>query len=427
MSKNRKKSKNTLAKKSPISYIIITKTYFDDFTKTAHKFMSLIGLEPSAFDALSKRTKHKVMLMRHTPYRIRAEKDSKIPRPYIKLFNQVMSNYEKTTFYGDPTFKITFMEYVTFGLTLIFYCRNYHKDEHELPQDQIALLDKIKIPLLKYVEDHPEDHYRVRSNSILNYLFLYVSQPNYRFYTSTESGVVDALKCRMENLITVSPIEMERRKFIFDRETHTGYRLGYYDLSSQSGDLAPVMAEMPINLLENENNKTKNQLMNQIKMNLTIPVYIQHHALRRAAERLDCKANVFRNIIFSWSFHNPIVITAANGQRLICAQYIKGKHVGYFPFIKVDGAVLLLSFLPLSSPITPEGSILQKELGIQLEDSKYIGLDKLSFYTKTDFSTLPQLESALKKAGMWHLTKIIPDEKKERKENGILKNFFVMK
>ena len=78
----------------------------------------------------------------------------------------------------------------------------------------------------------------------------------------------------------------------------------------------------------------------------------------------------------------------------------------------------------MSSPITPEGSILRKELGIQIEDSKYFGLDKFSFYTNTDFDTIPILQQALKKADMWHLTEIQPNDKTERKEDQILKHFF---
>ena len=120
----------------------------------------------------------------------------------------------------------------------------------------------------------------------------------------------------------------------------------------------------------------------------------------------------------------PKFITASNGQRMIHAIDLSGKPVGYFPFLKQDGAILLLSFLPLSSPITPEGSVLYKELGIKIDDSKYIGLDKLSFYIKTDFEAIPKLKQALNKANMWHLTEIKPNEKSERREDQILKHFF---
>jgi hypothetical protein len=68
--------------------------------------------------------------------------------------------------------------------------------------------------------------------------------------------------------------------------------------------------------------------------------------------------------------------------------------------------------------------VLYKELGIKIDDSKYIGLDKLSFYTSTDFDTVPKLKQALQKANMWHLTEIKPNEKSERREDQILKHFF---
>jgi len=423
MSKKNRKKKCVQNRQPLQSHIAITKTYFDDFCNTARKFMLLIGLESAAFDVLSKRTKQHIMVSRHTPYRVRAEKNSRVPRSYIQFFNRVTGHYEKNTFYGDPKFNITFREYITYGLTLIFTLRNMSRSE-DLPSDQIELLEKIKEPLLKYTNDHPEDHYRIRANEIARTLFMCVSLPNYRYYTGKEEGVSDLSKGRIENLITVSSIEPERKNFFIDRKIRSAYRLSYYNLFSEAKEPTPITAEILMKVLEEENSKTMKQVMNQIKTNIALPVYIQNHALRRAAERMDCKDNLYRNLIFSLSFMIPKVVTGANGQRLIRALDFSAKPIGYFPFVKQDGAILLLSFLPLSSPITPEGSILHKELGIQLEDSKYIGLDKFSFYTNTDFEAVPKLKQALKKAGMWHLTEIQPIDPKERKEDQVLKTFF---
>ncbi len=425
MSKKNKKKKNVASKKPLQSYLVITKTYFDDFVNTAHKFMLLIGLESSAFDALSKRTKQNLMLVRHTPYRIRAEKDNRVPLAYLKFFNGAMSYYEKTTFFGDPSFNISFLEYVTFGLTLIFAFRNYDRDMFIVAPDQIELLEKIKIPLLKYVDEHEEDHYAVRTGGILMSLFLYVTQPNYRYYTCKEGGYIDSLKGRMENVITVSSIQPERKKFHIEGKTHSAFRLGYYNPYSGELTPSPVMAEISIKLLEKHSYKSQKQVQNQIETDINLPVFIQSHALRRSAERMDCKDNGYRNMVFAISFLVPKVVKAVNGQLLIAALGLTCKPVGYFPFSIQDGAVLLLSFLPLSSPITPEGSVLNKELGIQLEDSKYIGLDKLSFFTNTDFETVPIVKQAIIKAGMWHLTEIIPTNPSEKKEDRILRNFFV--
>ncbi len=424
MSKNKKRKKNVQDRKPIQSHLAITKTYFDDFTKTAHKFMLLVGLEPSDFDALSKRSKEHLMFVKHTPYRIHAEKGSHVPRAYIHFFNQVMGIHEKKTFYGDPKFNITFLEYVTYGMTLIFAIDGYDRRDFYWTPDQIELLEKIKTPLIKYTDDNVEDHFAIRSNKILRDLFTYVSLPNYRYYTCKEQGAINYTRGCLENQIFVSSIEPERKKFIIDGKTHSAYRLAYYDLFSSADDVVPIPAEIPLSFVSGKKNEEKNKEKSETEEEIKLPVYIQNHALRRSSERMDCKDNMYRNQIFSLSFLFPGVVTALNGQRLIKALDFTAKPVGYFPFIIQDDAVLLLSFLPLSSPITPEGSILRKELGIQIEDSKYFGLDKFSFYTNTDFDTIPILQQALKKADMWHLTEIQPNDKTERKEDQILKHFF---
>ena len=424
MSKSNKRKKPTQNRKPIGSHVAITKSYFDDYVKTACKFMLLIGLEPAMFEALTKRTKQTLMIVKHTPYRIRAEKDSRVPRAYIKFFNAIMSEHEKKTFYGDPKFNITYLEYITYGMTLIFSIRNFDRRDIFIPQDQIELLEQIRTALIAFTDNNIDDSFAVRPFKVLRNLFMYVSQPNYRFYSGIEAGVPDWSKGRLENQLTISSVEPERKNFSIDGKIHSAYRLGYYNIFEDTTKLEPVQAEIPMNLLEEENNNTKKQLMSQIKTTIKLPVYIQNHALRRLDERLDCKDNMYQNFIFSLSFLLPGAVTAVNGQRLIKAIDLSGKAVGYFPFIKQDGAVLLLSFLPLSSPITPEGSVLNKELGIQLEDSKYIGLDKLSFYTNTDFDKVPKLRQALKKAGMWHLTEIVPNNKADRKEDRILSVYF---
>jgi len=425
MSKKNKRKKCVQNRKPISSHLAITKTYFDDFTKTAHKFMRLVGLEPSDFDALSKRSKENLMIIKHTPYRIRADKGSRVPRTYIQFFNYIMGVHEKQTFYGDPVFNISFLEYVTYGMTLIFSIRNYMTRDHYWSPDQIDLLEKIKTPLIKYTLDNEEDHYAVRSNKVLRGLFMYVSQPNYRYYACKEQGAINYQRGCMENQIFVSSLEPERKKFIIDGKIHSAYRLAYYDVFTNDIDVAPILAEIPLSILSGWKNAGKNKGKSETEEEVKLPVYIQNHALRRSAERMDCKDNLYRNNIFTVSFLIPGVVTAVNGQRLIKALDVTGKPVGYFPFIKQNDAVLLLSFLPLSSPITPEGSKLHMELGLQLADSKYFGLDKFSFYTNTDFEAIPILQQALKKADMWHLTEIQPNEKTERKEDQILKHFFV--
>ncbi|MHB9141486.1 MAG: hypothetical protein ACYC25_06390, partial [Paludibacter sp.] len=182
--------------------------------------------------------------------------------------------------------------------------------------------------------------------------------------------------------------------------------------------------EIPAVLMEEDDFDIALNRIKEMETIIKIPVFIQNHALHRIRQRLDCVDNFYVNTVFSLSFMLPKFITATNGQRMIRAIDLSGKPIGYFPFLKQDGAILILSFLPLSSPITPEGSVLYKELGIKIDDSKYIGLDKLSFYIKTDFEALPTLKQALQKANMWHLTEVKTENQTERKDDQILKRFF---
>lgn len=416
----KKKKKGKPDKKSMKSYLAITQTYFDDFTNTAHKFMRLVGLEPSDFDVLSKRTKQYLMLIRNTPYKIYADKASRVPRAYVNFFNTVLYQYEKQSFYGDPKYKISYYEYVTHGLTLIFAIRNYDGGTDILP-DQYPLLEKIKQPLVKYTTANKSDHYAVHTIKLLNFLFSHVSQPNYRYYTGNEQSVVNNFKARFKNEIHISSIEPERKKFVVDGRVRTSYRLGIYETTMSVRLIKPTMVEIPMALLEPENSRS---LMAQlVSSKLTLPVYIQNHALHRFAQRLDCFDNYYQNQVFSYSFMNPRVITAINGQQLIVAKDFRCNNIGYFPFVKQDDAVLILSFLPLASPITPEGVVLQKELGIEFNDFRFIGLDKLSYFVKTNFETIPKLKKALKKSNMWHLTEYSIKEINEKKEDRIIKNF----
>ena len=213
----------------------------------------------------------------------------------------------------------------------------------------------------------------------------------------------------------------KKKYFKVKGDKHSSYQLWHYNLFSDINDPNPEKTEIPATLIEEDDFDTALEIMRKMDTIIRIPVYVQNHALHRIRERLDCMDNSYVNIVISLSFMLPKFITATNGQRMIRAIDLSGEPVGYFPFLMQDGAILLLSFLPLSSPITPEGSVLYKELGIKIDDSKYIGLDKLSFYIKTDFDALPKLKQALINAKMWHLTEIKPREKSERQEDRILK------
>ena len=395
----------------------------DEYMRVAYKIMMMAGIDTADFDKLTKRTKQQ-LIIRHTPYHIIAEKDSKVPRAYIKLFNSLMRLYEKQTFFGDPQYKVTYLDFVTYGLSFVFGIHHHNSEDNIISDDQHQRLDRINDILQKYLNDNDEEHYLFRTNKLMQHLSMYVSMPNYRYYTSIEGSRIDSQKVRIENLITVSSFEPEKKYFNIKGEKHPSFQLWHFDLLSKLNDPNPIRTEIPIVLMEEDDINIAISRMNEMDTIDKLPVYVQNHTLHRIRQRLDCVDNLFVSQMLSLTFIVPTFITATNGQQMIRVIDITGNSIGYFPFLKQDGAILLLSFLPLSSPITPEGSVLYKELGIKIDDSKYIGLDKISFYIKTDFETLPKLKQALQNANMWHLTEIKPETKTERKEDQILKRFF---
>ena len=424
---NKKKKTNTPSRKPLKSYIDISQHYYNEYVRVAHKLLEMSGMDPAEFDVLTKRTKHQLMLIKHTPYRVMAEKGSSVPRAYLKFFNYIMGLFGDKTFYGDPKYNVTFKDYMTYGMSFGYALRSQHENRGIISDDQHQQLEKIKEKVLEYIDGHEQDDFLVRSNAIMRMVLMYVSMPNYRYYTSTESGEMDSLKCRMQNLIRVSSFEPEKRAFFVKGEKHSSYKLWHHDLISESNDPNPLETQIPIPILDEKDLDTAIEVMKNMETIVQLPVYIQNHALHRIRQRLDCMDNLYINTVFGLSFIIPHLITANNGQRLIRAIDNSGKPVGYFPFLRQDGAILIRSFLPLASPVTPEGAVLYKELGIMINDSKYFGMDKLSFYFNTDFEALPILKQALQKANMWHLTEIQTEQPKERKEDQILKRFFSAK
>jgi len=424
MSQSKKRKKNVPCRKPPKSYLNISKQYFDEYVQVAHKLMLMAGIDPGEFDVLTKRTKQDLMRIKQTPYHIVAENDSKVPRAYIKFFNQMMGIYEKKTYYGDPKFNVRYLDYVTYGMSFVFAVRNHDDNDNIISDDQHERLGKIREALLMYMDDNEKDHFLVRTNELMRHVLMYVSMPNYRYYTSKENGEIDYQKCRVQNRITVSSFEPEKRYFKVKGEKHSSYQLWHYEMFSDVNEPNPKKTEIPAVLMEEDDFDTALEKIKEMDTIVQLPVYVQNHALHRIRQRLDCVDNIYVNTVFGLSFMLPKFITATNGQRMIRAIDMSAKPIGYFPFLKQDGAILILSFLPLSSPITPEGSVLYKELGIKIDDSKYIGLDKLSFYIETDLEALPKLKQALNNANMWHLTEIKPETPTERRDDQILKRFF---
>jgi hypothetical protein len=109
-----------------------------------------------------------------------------------------------------------------------------------------------------------------------------------------------------------------------------------------------------------------------------IPVYIQHHALNRLKERIDCANS---NQILVYMQYSLALKECINyhGHWLI-AYYFNDHKIGYLLFDLVKDVIVIRTFLLLSHFDTPEGDALHKILGFEKPDISYLNLDKLSTF-----------------------------------------------
>jgi hypothetical protein len=130
----------------------------------------------------------------------------------------------------------------------------------------------------------------------------------------------------------------------------------------------------------------------------TVKIYIQKHALRRLKERIDClNVDEIHSALFV-SFLNPEVVKISRN-RILVAFLISNTKVGYLLSEYIDGAVLVHTFLFITNNGTPEGQKLTEFTGLGKLDKKYLAIDKLSSFIKSDIGKNERLRTIFEKAG----------------------------
>jgi len=129
-----------------------------------------------------------------------------------------------------------------------------------------------------------------------------------------------------------------------------------------------------------------------------VNVYIQNHAKQRLKERIDCLKPKYLMPMLHLSLLEPKVIPTAKNRALIELRLLNTK-VGYLVAEYIDGAVLIHTFLFITNNGTPEGIKLYELTGLGKLDKKYLNLDKLSTFIKSDIAQNNELRSILKDAG----------------------------
>ena len=191
------------------------------------------------------------------------------------------------------------------------------------------------------------------------------------YWHSHEPVVPKFYPSEIENFITIRSVTPETIAVNIDGSNRPAVRVGW-----AYSTLGPVWASI----------KPADLGMHGILAEVPLPVYIQSHAIMRLLERVDCFLSGVAQMNIYESLISPTITYDQNHKLLIEYSVFKTK-IGYFRADIVDGIILIRTFLFITNSGTPEGDLLEKNLGLQKSDKQYLAIDKLSTFMNSDLDT----------------------------------------
>lgn len=406
MSQQRKKKKIPPKKSDDLK---ITKNVFDHYSTVVRKILQMLELDPALFDQFTKKQKMVMMQFQLTTPKVRAQCGHDVPKRYIRMIQRAMYDFSKSTYIGNSSIGLLYYDYLSIGLAFSsFFNRKINRD------CQLAQTDAFNLIADRFLERDAELNELMNTyGNYVRYATLYLSKLNFRVYGFTWEYHNSNNSRLLEQHLLITSAEPERIYFTYKKKSRPAYRLLMGSYLSE----APTLVSLPYNAIFKDSNNTR-----------LLKIYIQSHALKRLQERLDTGSSFSRYSSLTQSICLCEMVTSQNGQIFFACRDLSKNLLGYLPFTVEGDHLYVLSFLPLVSSKVPEGKLLCETLNVNKDDLIFLGMDKLSFYTDTDFDSIPTLRNALKAAGMWHLTEIRIDEEFQdahlTKQTGIVAKYF---
>jgi hypothetical protein len=403
MVKSKKKKK---AQASVVRKYEVTKTYFDQFSATARKVLQLLELDPALYDQFTKKQKLEMMHLKFDLPKVYPATEHKVPRQHIKFIQFYMNEFLENTFVGEAHIRLLYKDLFSMGIQ---FCTSVADMKPENHPDQADIIKLIYDRFIQYEKD--KESIIVELYKFMRMISYYLSKINFRIYGFRFTG------WKVKNYSLSAPFyitstDARSTYFNYKGKLHKAYQLGLGDYVLDK----PYWFKVAYNTVFTTSNDER-------KLNL----YIQSHALNRMKERLDLHSPGNRNneLINALDTREAIQIGNQNYIKFLDS---RTKLLGYLPFIIIDDCLYILSFIPLCSPNVPEGKVLCEALNTTKDDLIFLGMDKMSFYQRTDFDAIPRLKKALIEAGMWHLTEFEPEKEIKKmlpaKSAGVIAKFF---
>jgi hypothetical protein len=371
-----KKKKKTPVTRLPVKNEINTKAlYMKRFAKIK-QILTAYGMDPALLDEFSRPQQFHMLHATVEQPRFRIEEGNRVPGRIIDFISKMTHRILRNSYFGDPALGVTYLDLVIHGTAFTIGFRNEAMNPKLTPR-QREIIDMLEE--------------RFQKETFISYEFIavlegirevaiMVSKPSFRIYGFRWKfdSTVEEVWQRVTTSIYICSEEAESIRFVHKHKERSAFRV-----KLGRADKFPARKATISRKLATGEEKTPGELLD---------VYVQSHALQRASERLDGFPAHVRNFYVIESIAQ-LQRKCQTGTMLEC--YVPmgegGILLGYFPYIVQEEKLIVITFLPYFSYGTPEGEILQRELDLQVEDMKFLGMDKQSFYLTVDLKQIPAL------------------------------------
>jgi len=354
------------------------------YLKRIKVMMGIMGDE-SAYELLTPKGIEMLYFLRLRPVKLISSDDTKLKatKHDLDILNNQLNQLLRESFVslGPEKKQVCLSDFFCFTETLFLILRNIDKEFCLNPQ---AFKEKLSV----FNDDYPEIRIEAVSkltNSLefLSWLYSQTIRYNIRIEAEPRKEAKSPFdRSAFYNNYIVYFEKPETELVEIDGHKRTVFQLGTFK------DNALVRIAL-----------TPEQLgMKGILQKLPINVYIQSHAVDRIKERIGDSfmytsyVDIFTSILVNKPFRSD------DGGFLFPYSYAQ-KRLGYLKANLIDNKIIIRTFLFLTNNGTPEGKKLATMLGVQKEDKKYLGIDKLSTFINSDIEENETLKRIFIRAG----------------------------
>lgn len=303
---------------------------------------------------------------------ISSEKERK---EYKAYFNTKLKSFQIETFTGES---ISYASFLTECLLII-------QIFNHLPLGEFKEQERIQALLKPY---YTNEWY----TKTLWKLYVDLAYLNYTFFDFYKGAVqfvfseLRTVKAGGSNVLAVTRVPHELVSEEINNVVRPIARLGYLPSNQTAWGQLAVASPSQLGLIDFPSSEK-------------LPIYIQHHALRRYEERsFDSAGAGFIMLGHRFAFtENHITVICKNH---ILLAYHAGDHkIGYFVVTHHGDKWILRTFLLLTNEGTPEGQKLKELTAINKIDAKYLKIDTMDAFIHYDIGGNEKLTAVFTEAG----------------------------